>query len=156
MLGGWEVLYQEGVDGQQDMASCRALYLLFSRAQGQAFRTWSRVCRWLQRLQDGDDSFFHMCRFALCGRVSVREFRANLNTLSGRVAIEDDHRRGALLVLSFKGWFWTVRLVLWERQVLVSTALTCFFTRLQSCFEEAPGSSCIAVMTSWNGLKAGL
>ena len=86
----------------------------------------------------------------------MREFRANLKTLSGRVAIEDDHKLGALLSVSFRGWFWTDRLVLWERRVLVSIASTCFLTRLQSCFEEAPGSSCIAVMTSWNGLKAGL
>ena len=85
----------------------------------------------------------------------MREFKANLKTLSGRVSIVEDHKWGALLVLSFIGKFWTVRLVLWDRRDLVSTASTCFLTRLQSCFEEAPGSSCIAVMTSWNGLKAG-
>ena len=45
----------------------------------------------------------------------MREFKANLKTLSGRVSIVEDHKLGALLVLSFTGWFWTVRLVLWDR-----------------------------------------
>ena len=84
----------------------------------------------------------------------MREFKSNLKTFKGRVSIVEDHKRGALLVLSFIGKFWTGE-VLWDRRDLVSTASTCFLTRLQSCFEEAPGSSCIAVMTSWNGLKAG-
>ena len=63
---------------------------------------------------------------------------------------------GALLVLSFNGWFWTTRFMLWERRASVSAASTCFLARVLSCLEEAPGSSFMAWMTSWKGLKVGL
>lgn len=56
---------------------------------------------------------------------------------------------GELLVLSFRGLFWTARLVLWERRVSVPTASTSFF-------KEALVQSCIAVKTFWKGWKAGL
>ena len=46
----------------------------------QLFRTCERVCFSGQSLQVGDGDFFHRCRLALWGNVSVMALRANLKT----------------------------------------------------------------------------
>ena len=105
-------------------------------------------------VHEGDGILLHRCRLSLWGKVSVREFKANLSTRSGRVMIVDDQSWGALLS-SRMGWFCFARPVLWANRALVSASSTLDLARSPTCFEEAPGSSCMAATTIWYGLKDG-
>ena len=74
-------------------------------------------------MHEGDGILLHRCRLSLWGKVSVREFKANLSTRSGRVMIVDDQSWGALLS-SRMGWFCFARPVLWANRALVSASST--------------------------------
>ena len=98
---------------------------------------------------------FYKCRLALYGSVSVRELSANLNTCSVRVKLVADQTCGALLS-SRSGRFCLDRLVLWQRQASGFTSSTLDLARSHTCFDVAPGSSCMAATMTWYGLKADL
>ena len=135
--------------------SCLVLYQRSSSAVLQLFRMWHKVCRSPHNLQAADiwSFFLHRARLALCGRVSVAEFKANFICAEESDWIALDHAAEALVSTRWNSLPCVSRERLCSRCFLFGLLVTACLAFLDTVFPGAPRSeakaSC-AIVYGWN------